>query len=95
MRRFEVPESKLLKLEVILTAAITSGWISFIGLERLTGKCTSMSVAVPPASLYTYHRYRHIAKFRRTGGRVKTVMVAVQKGRGLLDELHTRKCATV
>ena len=88
-RRFEVPEGKLLKLEVILTAAITSGWISFVDLERLAGKCTSMSVAVPPASLYTYHMYKHIAKFRRTGGRVKAAMIAVQKGRGLSDELHT------
>ena len=88
-RRFEVPEGKLLKLEVIITAAITSGWISFVDLERLAGKCTSMSVAVPPASLYTYHMYKHIAKFRRTGGRVKAAMIAVQKGRGLSDELHT------
>ena len=67
-RRFEVPEGKLLKLEVLLTAASTSGWISFVDLERLAGKCTSMSVAVLPASLYTYHMYEHIAKFRRTGG---------------------------
>ena len=88
-RRFEVPEGKLLKLEVILTAAITSGWISFVDLERLAGKCTSMSVAVPPASLYTHHMYKHIAKFRRTGGRVKAAMIAVQKSRGLSDELHT------
>ena len=88
-RRFEVPEGKLLKSEVILTAAITSGWISFVDLERLTWKCTSMSVAVPPASLCTYHMYKHIAKFRRTGGRVKAAMIAVQKGRGLSDELHT------
>ena len=48
-----------------------------------------MSVAVPPASLYTYHMYKHIAKFCRTGGRVKSAMIAVQKGRGLSDELHT------
>ena len=47
-RRFEVPEGKLLKLEVILTAAITSGWISFVDLERLAVKCTSMHVAVAP-----------------------------------------------
>ena len=70
-RRFKVPEGRLLKLKVLLTAAITSGWISFVYLERLIGKCTSLSVAVPPASLYTYHMYEHIAKFRRTGDRVK------------------------
>ena len=65
--RFEVPEGKLLKLEAILTAAITSGWTSFVDLERLAGKCTRMSVPVPPASLYTYHMYKHIAKFHRRG----------------------------
>ena len=85
-RRFKVSEDKLLKLEIILTAAITSGRISFVDLECLAGKCTSMSVAVSPASLYTYHMYKHIAKFRRTGGRTKEDMIAVQKGRGLSDE---------
>ena len=87
--RFEVSEGKVLKLEVILTEAIPSGWISFVDLERLAGKCTSMSVAVPPPSLYAYHMYKHIAKFRRTGGRVKAAMIAVEKGWGLSDELHT------
>ena len=62
-RRFEVPEGKLLKLEVLLTAAITSGRISFVNLERLAGKCKSTSVAIPPASVYTYQMYKHIAKF--------------------------------
>ena len=52
-RRFEVPDGKSLKLEVILMAATASGRISFVDFERLAGKCTSMSVAVPPASLYT------------------------------------------
>ena len=88
-RRFKVPEDNMLKLEVILTAAITSEWISFVDLERLARKCTSMSVAVPPASLYTYHMYKHITKFRRTGGRGKSAMIAVQKGRGLSDEYCT------
>ena len=89
-RHFEVPEEKLLKLEeVIFTAAITSGWTSFVELERLAGKCTSMSVAAPPTSLYTYHMYKHIAKFRCMGGRVKEAMIAVKKGRGLSDEFRT------
>ena len=88
-RRFEVPEGKLLKLEVLLTAAITSGRISFVNLERLAGKCKSTSVAIPPASVYTYQMYKHIAKFRRMGDRVKAAMITVQKGRGLSDEFHT------
>ena len=88
-RRFDVPEGKLFKLEVLLTAVITSGWTSLVDLERLVGKCTSMSFAVPPASLYTYHIYKHIAKFRRTRGSLKKAMIAVQKGRGLSDEFRT------
>ena len=54
-RRSEVLEDKLLKVEVILTAAITSGRIYFVDLEGLAGKCTIMSVSVPFSSLYTYH----------------------------------------
>ena len=71
-RRFEIPKGKLLKLEVILAAAITCWRISFVDLERFGGKCTSMSVAVLPASLYTYHMYvqTHI-EVPRTGGELK------------------------
>ena len=48
-----------------------------------------MSVAVPLASLYTYHRYKDIAKLRRTGGGVRAAMIAVQKGRGISDKFGT------
>ena len=88
-RRFKVPEDKVLRLEVILTAATTSGWISFVEFERLAGKCTRMPVAVPHASLYTYHMHKHIAKFCHTGGRVKAALIAVQKSRGLWDKVCT------
>ena len=65
-RRFYVPEDKLRKLEAILRDAIGSRSISFSQLEKLAGKCTSMSVAVPPTSLYTHHMYRQIAAFKRS-----------------------------
>ena len=58
-------------------------------LESLAGKCASMSVAVPSASLYTYHMYKHVAKLCRTGGGGRAAMIAVQKGRGLSDEFCT------
>lgn len=48
--RFEVPEDKLLKLEAILTEAISTGVISFKMLEKLAGKCTSLSVALQAVS---------------------------------------------
>ena len=51
--RFEVPADKLDKLETLLRHVIHHGWISFVNLEKLAGECTSISVAVPLASLYT------------------------------------------
>ena len=68
-RKFYVPEDKLRKLEVILRDAIDSRSISFSQLEKIAGKCMSMSVAVPPASLYTHHMYRQRAAFERSGSR--------------------------
>ena len=57
-RRLYVPEDKLLELEAILLEAIDSRGISFSELEKLAGKCTSMSVAVAPPSLYAHGVYR-------------------------------------
>ena len=68
-RRFYIPEDKLLKLEAILREAIDSRSISFSQQEKLAGKCTSMSVAVPPASSYIHHMFLQIAAFERSGGR--------------------------
>ena len=50
-RRFDVPESKLDKLGLQLNNALNDDWISPTNLEKLAGKYTSMSVAVPAASL--------------------------------------------
>ena len=87
-RRFYVPEDKLRKLEAILRDAIDSRSISFSQLEKLAGKCTSMSVAVPPASLYTHHMYRHIAAFKRSGGRLNLSSIALSKRSGLRFEME-------
>jgi len=64
-RRFEVPESELENFDALLINALDGGWISPINLEKLAGKCTSMSVAVLTASLYTYHLHRKIAQYQR------------------------------
>ena len=85
--RFEAPEDKLEKLEVILTEAVTSGAITFRMLEKLAGKCTSLSVAVPVAALYTHHMYRQIAIFQRTGRRKKSMEIDIPKNGGLMFEL--------
>ena len=67
------------KLEAILRDAIDSRSISFSQLEKLAGKCTSMYVAVPPASMYTHHMYRQIAAFNRPGDRKNLSSIAVSK----------------
>ena len=87
-RRFYVPEDKLRKLEAILRDAIDSRSISFSQLEKLAGMCTSMSVAVPPASLYTHHMYRQIAAFNRSGGLKNLQSIAVSKLNGLRFEME-------
>ena len=47
--------------------ALKAGMITFAMLEKLAGKCKTMTVAVPAASLYTFHTYEQIGKFQRTG----------------------------
>ena len=86
-RRFEVPEDKLAKLEAILVDAIASESITFQMLEKLAGKCTSLSVAVPVAALYTHHMYKSIAVFQRRGGRKPSMTIPVPKNSGLMFEL--------
>ena len=65
--QFEVPEDEFAKLEAIIRVALEAGMITFAMLERLAGKCTSMTVAVSAASLYTFYKYKQIGKFQRTG----------------------------
>ena len=65
-RRFYAPEDELLKLEAILLEASDSRNIPFSQLEKLAGKCKSISVAIPPASLYTRYTYLQIASFKRS-----------------------------
>ena len=86
--RFYVPEDKLRKLEAILRDAIDSRSISFDQLEKLAGKCTSMSVVVPPASLYTHHMFRQIAAFKRSGSRKNLSSIAVSKRSGLRFQME-------
>ena len=87
-RRFYVPEGKLLKLEAILREAIDSQSISFSQLEKLEGKCTSMSVAVSTTSLYTHHMYPQIAAFKRSRGRKNSSSIAVSDRSSLRFEME-------
>ena len=87
-RRFYVPENKLRKLKAILRDAIDNRSISFSQLEKLAGKCTSMSAAVPPASLCTHHIYRQVAAFKCSGSRKKLSSIPVSKRSGLRFEME-------
>ena len=44
---FEVSNDKLVKLEVILGAAVDTGSVAFATLQNLASKCTLMWVAYP------------------------------------------------
>ena len=87
LQRFEVPQDKLTKLEAILREAIRAKLISFSMLEKLAGKCTSMSVAVPAAALYTHFMYKVIAHFRKTGGKKHNTDIEVPQNSGLYFEM--------
>lgn len=87
--RFEVPDDKLDKLEALLEEASASRVISFRMLEKLAGKCTSLSVAVPVAALYTHHMYKQIAIFQRTGGRKRNTDIDIPTNSGLMFEIKT------
>ena len=86
--RFEAPADKLEKLEHMLSDAVTSGAITFQMLEKLAGKCTSLSVAVPVAALYTHHMYKQIASFQRTWGRYRSTVISIPKNSGLMFEME-------
>ena len=74
----------------MLSDAVTSGAITFQMLEKLAGKCTSLSVAVSVAALYTHHMYKQIASFQRTGGRYRSTVISIPKNSGLMFEMETR-----
>ena len=57
-------------------------------LEKLAGKCTSLSVAVPVAALYTHHMYKQIASFQCTGGRHRSTAISIPKNSGLMFEME-------
>jgi len=67
VRRFKVPQDNLDKLEAYFVEPPAQVWISFALIEKVAGTCTSMSVAVPPGSIYTHFMNKRIAKYKRKG----------------------------
>ena len=64
---FRVPEDKLEKLQLLLRTALDEGGLSFRTLERIAGKCMSLTVAVRPASLWTHAMFAVLSKLEKTG----------------------------
>lgn len=79
--------TSLNKHEAILCAVIGSREISFAKLEKLAGKCTSVSVAVPGAILYAQRKYHHVRQFLWAGGRRAAATIAVSPNSGVRHEV--------
>ena len=86
-RGFEVPESKLETVELLLNNVFQDGWISLPNLEELGGKCTSMGMITPPASLHTYHMYKTIAQYQRSWGSSMFAIISSMPNNGLRSEM--------
>lgn len=89
-QRFTIPNEKLVKLELLITTAVAQEKIYFPTLEKVAGKCTSMSVACPAALLYTHFLYKEIGDCQRKGkvrkGSRKNFDVPVTANSGLRFE---------
>ena len=48
---FRIAEDNLRKLHALITAALKDGTVTIRMMEKIAGKCVSMSVAIRPASL--------------------------------------------
>ena len=67
---FRVPTDKLGNLQSLLRTALEEGWLSFRTLERIAGKCMSLTgmsltVAIRPASLWTHAMFAVLSKLER------------------------------
>lgn len=64
---FRVPQDKMDKLHNLLHTTLGAGELSFRTLERIAGKCMSMTVAIRPASLWTHAMFTVLAKLEKSG----------------------------
>ena len=59
---YRIPEDKLHKLHALISKVLADGSVSVRMLEKIVGKCVSMSVAIRPASLWTHYMFAAIKK---------------------------------
>ena len=55
---FWVPEEKIKKLIALVEEILKKGISNFAQLEKVVGKCGSMSIAVPAVVLHTRAQYK-------------------------------------
>ena len=60
--RFSVPKIKGDKLITFVTKILSEHMCTLKDLEKCVGKCRNMSIAVPPAKLYTRAQYQPLAE---------------------------------
>ena len=64
---FRVPPDKMAKLHDLLSTAIAPEEISSRALDRIAGKCMSMTVAIRPASRWTHVMFTTLSKLAESG----------------------------
>ena len=60
--RFSVPQAKVDKLITFITKILSENMCTLKDLEKCVGKCRNMSIAVPPAKLYTRTQYQTLSE---------------------------------
>ena len=66
---FRIPQEKLDKLHGLLRTALADGGVSYRTLQRVAGKCMSMTVAIRPASLWTHAMFAVLSAMDNTNQR--------------------------
>ena len=66
---FRIPQEKLDKLHGLLQTALADGGVSYRTLQRVAGKCMSMTVAIRPASLWTHAMFAVLSAMDKTNQR--------------------------
>ena len=75
------------KFEILINNALQEGLISFHDLEKLAGKCTSISTTVYQASLFTYHMYKKTVQYQRTGAYSNFAQCPLMPNNGLRSKM--------
>eukprot|EP00903_Cladosiphon_okamuranus_P010409 g9846.t1 len=83
---FRVPADKLAKLHQLIRGALDDGRMDFSTLQRIAGKCMSMTVAIRPASLWTHAMFAVLAAMEEGGSSM--VDLTCDASADLLGELR-------